>query len=132
MVLTPKEIRETLAAHFVTVWNGRTPVISENATEWDIESGDTIVRVEFEFGTGEQFELTENPNQRQYGNIFFEIWQRPGEGTADLLELANVIVQGFKFLKLNGVSTQAVSFLPVPRIPGLHGQGLYVPFDGVV
>jgi hypothetical protein len=132
MALTPKQIREKLAQHFTTLWANRTPVIPENAREWDIESGATIVRIQFQFGQAEQFELANNPNQRQYGLVFFEIWQRPGKGTVDMLDLANVIIQGFKFLKLEGVTTQAVSFMETPSIPGLHGQGLYVPFDAVV
>ena len=126
------EVRELLLAHLLNIWGQTTKIIYENANEWDLEDSATILRVEFQFGSGEQFEMATDPDQRQYGNVYFEIWQRPGEGTKSILEYAQILLDGFKFLDLDGVKTQAVQFMDAPKIAGLYGQALYVPFDTVV
>lgn len=126
------QVRELLTAQLMNVWGNTTEVLYENANEWDLDDSATVLRVEFQFGSAEQFEMAENPDQRQYGNVYFEIWQRPGDGTKSILEYAQILVDGFKFLDLDGVKTQAVSFMDAPKIPGLRGQALYVPFDTVV
>ena len=132
MAKTLIQVRDTLIAKLVEIWQDRTTILYENANEWDLDDSSTVLRVEVQFGSGEQFEMAEDPDQRQYGNLYFEIWQRPGEGTKSLLEFAQVLVDGFKFLDLDGVKTQAVQFMDAPKIAGLRGQALYVAFDTVV